>query len=71
MKHPRKRASQQGQTLAPTRFTNPPPIPFPPTHQQCIVLGVQVSLSPASLSLSLSTYPFRFPPLLPHPQQVL
>lgn len=43
MKTSQERASQQSQTLAPTRFTAPPFAPL--THQQCIVLGVQVSLS--------------------------
>ena len=42
MKTSQERASQQSQTLAPTRFTIPPFAPL--THQQCIVLGVQVSL---------------------------
>lgn len=61
MKTSQERASQQSQTLAPTRFTNPPPF-FPPTHQQCIVLGVQVSLSPLPSSFLPSTCAFLFVP---------
>lgn len=84
MKTSQERASQQSQTLAPTRFTTPPPIPFSPTHQQCIVLGVQVSLSPLPSSFLHSTSAFLFvrlcvsldfplpsPPLPPHPPWVL
>lgn len=56
MKTSQERASQQP-NLAPPVYK---PHPFSPTHQQCIVLGVQVSLSPLPSSFLPSTCAFLF-----------
>ena len=64
MKTSQERASQQSQTLAPTRFTNPPPF-FPQPTSSVLYWECRSLFHPFPLSLSLLPPSLSSPPATP------